>query len=186
MIILHVYCCCHYCCYSHYTSCADSYWAYIVHWGSHWQLYQACLPVEWARQQYFTHSSVNQQLPCVRHHPGHWSCKDKEDVALPWWWSWWKDSRKDSPCPGSWIPYMPPHRPTLPTASIQVKDPSAQLRQQRWTWAPAHQGLEPASLLHLQPPASSPGKQHMLLTILWILCITWPVQILALHFRTWF
>lgn len=133
--------------------CADSHWAYIVHWGSLWHLYRAFLPVEWAQPQYFIHSSVNQQLPCVRHHPGHWSCKDKEDIALLWWWSWWKDSRTDSPCPGSCIPYMPPHWPTLPTTSIQDKDPSAQLRQQRWIWAPAHQGLGPASFA--PPPAPS-------------------------------
>lgn len=169
--------------------CADSHWAYIVHWGLLWHLYRACLPVEWAQSQYFAHSSVNQQLPCVRQIANCScvrSCKDKEDIALLWWWSWWKDSRTDSPCPGSCIPYMPPHRPTLPTTSIQDKDPSAQLRQQRWIWAPAHQGLGPASLLHLQPPASSSGKQHTLLTILWIPYITSPVQILALHFMTWF
>ena len=44
---------------------------------------------------------------------------------------------------------------TPTTAPIQDKDPRSQLRQQRWIWAPAPQGPGPASLLHLQPPASS-------------------------------
>lgn len=185
MIILHVYCYCHYCCYSHHTSLCRLILSLHCPLGLTLTSVPGLPPSRVGPATVF-HSSVNQQLPCVRHHPGHWSCKDKKDIALPWWWSWWKDSRKDSPCPGSWMPYMPPHRPTLPTASIQDKDPSAQLRQQRPAWASAHQGLEPASLLHLQRPASSPGKQHMLLTILWIPCVTSPVQTLALHFMTSF